>query len=419
MAARSSKRKPARLAPLSEEGKAWLDEIIYQAFDSDDERTFLENKMNEIERLPDNNDLPIIKACIQSLWRFFEGVRLLGTESNEEAARFFQRCTNEFERYNIEYLKQLSNALWTEASALEEIRKNNLTQALTMLEEVKKTLKDAGGFGRKYELMIDSLEPDILFLHGQQAASRFDYEQGEIYLNKASQAAEQIATKYYEEDERSFNSIQGIGLFYKALSGYFVTIDQFRRFEFDRVSSIKDLLSLAERAKATLEKGDTECVKIQNLILLTDGLSYVLVAIRELANMMQKVLNSTSKADVKKFEHIKQQVSKARQSASKIGQDGVLFMRSCESLYSLVNNLERLAVKPNKKDFGIYSGLISAGLFFPLLFFISWANANYTNGIDPSMIIFASVILALIGGFGLGARKFAGLLSPFQSKTDQ
>jgi hypothetical protein len=418
-ARRSSKRKAARLAPLSEDGKAQLDEIIDQAVDSDDERKFLESKMEEIERLPDNNDLQIIKACIQSLWRFFEGVRLLGIRSNEEAARLFQRCANEFERFNIKDFKDVSIALFKYASAIEEMRKNNLGQALTMAEEAKNYLKDVGGFGSDYEILIDLLEPEVLFLYGQQAVNRLNYVEGETYFNKACQAAEQVATKYYKDNKRYFNTFQGMGLFYKAFSSYLVAYDQFRRFEFDRVSSNKDLSSLAKRAKATLEKGKTEYDIVRIAILLSDTMSHMLDAIRELANMMQKVLNSTSKADVKKLKHIQKEVSIAKQSASKIGPAAVGLVTACDNLYSLVNNLERLAAKPNKKDFGIFSGLISAALFFPLFFVISWANANYKIGIDPLMIIYPSIILALIGGFGLGAAKFASLLSPFQSKTDQ
>jgi len=113
------------------------------------------------------------------------------------------------------------------------------------------------------------------------------------------------------------------------------------------------------------------------------------------------------------LEPLKKKIRKASDLFSKAGDEAVVYVRMCDQLYNSVNNLERIS-KPNKKDFGIFSGLVSCALFLPLFLIISWANWFFKIGLEARTIITSSIVLALIGAFGFGALKFKSLIFPIR-----
>ncbi len=89
--------------------------------------------------------------------------------------------------------------------------------------------------------------------------------------------------------------------------------------------------------------------------------------------------------------------SAAIELVNKIGQDALSVVRICKNLESIIYNLVRLA-KPNKKYFGIFSGLISTALILPLFYVISSISANFAIRLETPMIIYPSIVLALNRG---------------------
>ena len=120
---------------------------------------------------------------------------------------------------------------------------------------------------------------------------------------------------------------------------------------------------------------------------------------------MQKIFQSTFKSNPENLSLLKQKIQTAKDSASKAGPNALLFVRICDQLRVKIDNFEKLS-KPKKKDFGKFSGLIAAALFLPLFLIMSWANTAFEINAESASIIYTSLVLSLIGGFGYGALKY-------------
>jgi hypothetical protein len=127
---------------------------------------------------------------------------------------------------------------------------------------------------------------------------------------------------------------------------------------------------------------------------------------------MQKIFQSTFKSNPHNLSLLKQKIQTANDLAAKSGPDALSLIRHCDQLRVQIDNFEKIS-KPKRKDFGKFSGLITAALFLPIFLIASWANTTFEVDTESNNIIYISAILSLIGGFGYGALKFIEILQPF------
>jgi hypothetical protein len=390
---------------------ALAQDILDEVFDSEvsDSLTLI---VRHIERLGTDDRDSDFELFLQSLWHCFEGLRLIREEGNFDLAADAQAsAVAGFERLEIREMTSLSRTLLTHTQAVIEIRRLNVAHAQRLLDEAEKNLRAAGRFEQKYRPLIDHMKPDALFVGAIQALQLADFDSAKSLIARAAESSEEIAGKYYEVGTQSHFAFLGLARFYMAIFSYFQANRDLTRLELDRLVSEPDISANARDAVSLLSQSDLGIVVLRTSRDQSKALVELLEVSREVARHLRLCLTSSFKHDAKGFQELRAKVRKAADDVSKSGPQALPFLRTCEDLVARINNLERLA-RPKKRDFGIFSGLISCALFVPLLLAVAWANGAFGIGLEPGMMFSMIAVLALIGGFGFGALRFKGMLFP-------
>jgi hypothetical protein len=394
---------------ISSAEEALIVQTIDKVFNSD-----VDEALPIIEQLIQDADsaLVTLQSVLHATWNYFQAIRLVRTEANfVDAFDLLRLAADGFDKAGYRKLSDLSTGMERYVAAVVEVQKMNVSRALELLVSVKEYLRAAGKFGSQFEPMIDHFEPETFFLAGAQAVQNLDFATAQPLIERASQATEKVARDYYQENSLPFNSLCGMSHFYRASYAYYQAWNDLNQFEYDKLSAEENLAQDAAEAQRLLEKGDTENVSFRNALHLSIAFVNLMEVIREFARIMQKVLGSTFKPDMQALIILKQKIGIASDEASEAGPQAVTLVRFCDQLSNQVKNLERLA-KPNKKDFGAFSGLVASALFLPMFLVVSWANHALAIGLSASALITSCLVLALIGGFGFGALRFKSLIFP-------
>lgn len=399
------KNAPAALTPAN---LALAHQIIDQVFavELDDALPTLEKQFSEL----DDAQRAALEPLMQALWNHFKAVEMLRGADFAPASDGFHEAAKTFGALGFDNLRDLAVGMGAYAAAVVMLRQLNVGQALEYFARVKSYLESAGKFSTRFQVLIDHMEPDALVVAGVQALMRLDTANGKILLDKAAQASEKLAQKYYANDRKMTDTFNGLAQFYRA---YYVLIQAWNdltQFAFDKFSTDSDLSELAKSAGALLNNGDQNNQNVKNTLLLSRGIEAMLNAVQQLGELMQKVFGATFKVDLKVLNGIRKNVVTAQSYFSQAGPDAVTMVRYCDYLSRQVNNLERLA-RPNKKDFGVFSGVISCALFLPIFLLVSWGKSHFGVELQGANLLWTCVGLALIGGFGFGALKFKSFFS--------
>ncbi len=407
-----------QLPVLTSEEYALVVKTIDSVFEADFDKALplVEHLINTLNPQTTGTAFKTLQSVLKTIWNYFKAINLVRTEGNFiEAYNLFHSSAEGFNVFGFKEFRDLSIGMMTYASAVIELRKSNIGQALEYLTNVKKYLKSEGKYSNKYNFFIDHIEPEMLFVSGIKALNDLDYATAKTLIDRASQVAEQVAHNYYQEGKPMYYTFKGYSLLYKAIYTFCRAENEFNQFEYDKLAARQDLANEAIQAKELLDKGDIENVMVKNSIHIANAIANLLQVIGELSSIMQRVFRSTFKPDIPAIARLKQKIDIAENSFSKAGYELVPLIRHCGQLYSQVNNLQWLA-KPNKKDFGALSGLVSCSLFLPLFLVVTWANSTFGIKLKGSTIIEACISMALIGGFGFGALKFKSLFFSSRNK---
>ena len=414
--AAASQDKPVE----SPRGKDLLIKTSEQVFNAEEDKelALIEDKIKALDAGALGNDFEPQKIVLESLWNFFDAMGLMKSRGDYMNARKKLECAVQgFNRIGQTELRDLSIGIGIYAEAVTEVQNQNIGRALNLCREAKEYLDAAGEFSSKFRPLVDCLEPDTLFLAGFSALTSSDFAGGQAYIEQASRTAKEVGVKYFKEGDSLYWTFQGYAHFYRACYILLVTLHEFNQLEYDKLAAEQDLICDAMKAQELLGKGETGNVQVENAIHFSNTIVQLVEVTHELAKIMQKVLSSTFKGDPGTFRVIKQKVELARKSASEAGIQGTAFIRFCNDVSDRVKNLERIA-KPNKKDFGKFSGLVTCGIFLPLFLIVSFVNFKFSMNLGQQTLVIMSLVPALIGGFGYGAIKFKGILFSSANKEN-
>jgi len=413
-----SREESERLTPLPPEEKTLIEQTIDSVFEADIDEALplLESRMQALDPQAAGTATEIFQIILQSMWNFFQAMTRIRTQANfVEARDLFESAEDGFSQVGHDELRDLSIGLGVYAEAVVNLQEGNIGQALELLTEVKDYLRNAGKFSRKFEPLIDHMEPENLFLAGSRALQNLDFASAKPLIEKAAQTAEELAHTYYAEGVPLYYTYQGLACLYKAFYTFFEACNELHQFEYDKLATRQDLVHNAMQAQELLNKGDTSNVVFRNASHISRAIAHLLEVINQLAQIMRRIFSATFKPDLRTLMLLKQKIRIANNSAAEAGPQAATFLRLCDQLSNQINNLEKLA-KPDKKDFGAFSGLVSSAIFLPMFLIITWTSSTFGVGLKASTIIYSCLTLSLIAGFGVGALKFKSLIMP--SRTD-
>lgn len=356
-----------------------------------------------------------IKLALESAWHYAHALTgvMTGGLDFAHAVELYNQAANGFNELGIVNLRDLSIGMAYYSQAVVDLRQSNVTLAIERFREVEGYLENAGKFSSKFKPLIDHMKPEMLFASSIPALQQLDFATAQTLTEEASKAAEYTANTYYSEEDPQKLMFNGSAHFYRAFYLIFKSHSDLQQFEYDRIAQDVELIESGRKAREALMAAKTFSEPVRALAEISETLVPLAEVIHSLAKLMKRVFESTFTPDLGELRELRRKLRRASESAAKAGPHAVALVRFCENIANQIKNLERL-LRPTKKDFGIYSGLIAAGIFVFLLVATSWANSAFQLGLGANKIITTITALALIAGFGFGAVKFKSLFLPKQ-----
>lgn len=373
--------------------------------------------VRHLEALKSNREPSEFKLFLQSFWRHLEGVRVIREESDfDQAVELEDSAAAGFQQLGFDELESVSRAMSAYATAIVEVRRFNFNRGLELFAAIEEFLRHAGRFAAKFQPFIDHMKPEAMFLGFQSALLAADTGTARILATRASEMSKTVAEKYYGVGTPGHFTYLGLASFYGAYFSYHQS--QINLSNLDLTTLVtEDISSGAKEAEQLLAQADLANAQIQAVHHLSKALVQLLEVTNGIATRMHLCFKAAFKPDLKGFMDLRAKTRKAIEHASKAGPQALPLVRSCDGLLARIQNLENLA-RPKKVDFGIYSGLISAALFVPLLVIAAWASHAFEFNLDGQTLFLTIAGLALIGGFGFGALRFKNLLFSIPSRAD-
>jgi hypothetical protein len=350
-----------------------------------------------------------IQVVLESAGRYFQAlIKITREASFGEARDLLQQAAAGFSSTGFEELRDISIGIGAYAAAVVEAQILNTARALELMGQVKVYLSQAGKFGAKFQPLVDSFEPEHLYLAAIPHLLQLNFDAAAPLIEKASAAAERFAATYCEDGDSLYFLYRGMAHHYRATYRLIKSSSDFNQLNYAALTSQKDLASEAILAQEFLAKTDPNNEVLRGVRYLSLTVLNLQGSLITLAGLMQKVFRSTFKSGAPALQEAKNKAQAAAEAAAKAGQAAEVMVRLCNQTLNQISNLENYA-KPTKKDFGVLSGLVSCALFLPLFLLVSWANRLFQVGVGGKTVIACCMVLALIGGFGYGARRFRGL----------
>ncbi|UJS20745.1 MAG: hypothetical protein L3J18_17955 [Candidatus Brocadia sp.] len=411
--------KPGEISVVSKSAQALIDDALNAAFDTDPDtlQTFAEEKLQELDHVKATEDRDALKAALQSVWYFAQAVNVAFRGGDfVVAVDLLDRAASGFDQLGQTHARDISVGLGAYAQSVLDVRAMNITRAFDRLQAVEVYLNKAGTFSSKYKPLVDHMKPEMLLIASLLALQQLDLATGRTLIEEASKAANNVADVYYTEGRPERLAFRGYAHLYRAFYDFFRSISDSNQFEYDRiVANAAEVNANARSASDLLRQveGMSEPVRIASV--LATGVSQFLEAIPELARIMKKVFDSSFTTALPGLSTLRNKIHLAGETLAKAGPQATAMVRFTEQVANQVRNLERLA-RPTKKDFGVYSGLVTTAAFAALFLLTSWANAIFGLNLSSVRLITTCAVIGLIAGFGFGALRFRSLLFPAGQK---
>ena len=358
------------------------------------------------------------RQFFQALWKFQKAIKLVIEEKDFiEAQSQFKDAKVGFDLIEQNEFFECAIGLEYYMMALIEVQNQNLSKGLELLDLIKTHFKKAGEFGSKYDALMLGMNMDIFSTAGVRAVQNLELDSAKGFFESASQAAEKMALEHKEKDSLEYFSALGFHHYYKALYEFYWAFVKLNEFDYDSIFQESNLTMHAEKAIEFLNLGDKSSKINLDILHISQGIVEILGVIVALSKRIECILSSTIKLDLEATDNLKKKVRLGSELILRAGPTMVPLVKMCNDLTVRLDNLERLS-KPNKKDFGIYSGLISVACFAFLLILVAWVNDQFSLNLEFEYLYGIPVVLGLIGGFGFGALKFKSLL-PWINKNEE
>lgn len=284
-------------------------------------------------------------------------------------------------------------------------QRGNIQAATETMAQAEQLLQQAGGLGRRYQPLLDHLKPEALFLTAIYFLQRQDYDNARVWVEQASAAAAELSGKY-PKDSAEGVLFGGLSTLYRMIYDFAVALRDLNICRYDQLISAAP--TFRQRASATIEaldKAKTSGTSVPpNLMPVARGIRDTLEALPTIAEVMLSVFQSTFTPDIPQLVTAKKSIQAAMNSFAEGGELAVPMLKQIQQLSQKIDNVQ-LLVKPTGKSIIVFGGIITALLFVPILFGVSWTYDRFHWGAPPLQVAGLALLAAAIAGFGASALK--------------
>lgn len=282
---------------------------------------------------------------VTGFWNYFQAFNEFTKSGNiPKAVELISVAHQWFSDFGWEDMIKVSKGLFLYFEGIEAFRNQNIGVGVKKLDEARSFMNEANRFSGHYKSFIDHLAPENNFAIAMQALMQLDYQNADIYSNKAYESSVKVARQYYEYDSEGYHSFMGLGHYYRAYYLLLNQINQFNQFNFDSMIFDKgEALAEAEKSIEHLSKGNlTDNVNIAASFYFSKASALLAEVTSDLANLMERLMTRKDDIEIKDFPAMKYTVSQASKIVAKAGPNSLIFIRFCQQIEKQVYSLERL-----------------------------------------------------------------------------
>jgi hypothetical protein len=329
------------------------------------------------------------------------GLQCLGMGDVQGAFQHFMTSAHAFMTIEEKDGFVVNSALAKYLEGVIEAQKGNIHGAEAFMSEAEDLLKQAGGLARQYQHLLDHLKPDTLFITGAWFLQRQDYETGRAWIEQAAGASTRLADTYYEKDSPGKALFDGMSSYYRMIYDLAVSIRDLNICRYDiLVGRAQEFRQRASGVVGALEKAAAAGIPLApNVLPTARGISDTLDVIPIIAGVMTSVFQSTFRPDIPQLVAAKKGIQAAMNSFAAAGEMAVPMLRQIQQLSQKIDNVQ-LLVKPTGKHIVVLGGIITALLFVPILFGVSWTYDQFHWGAPPLQVVGLALLAAAIAGYG-------------------
>jgi len=338
----------AQQSPVPMDEIALAERIIDEVFEVDIESRLplIGQYIRQMDADPQYASMVVLRAALESLGSLFLGLDQLRSFGNfAQAHEFLHAASNGLNQIGLTDLGHVASATCTYVEAVINAQQLNLGQAVELFDAAKAQLREASKYGQQFEVLIDHMEPDALFLALLGALTQQDFEKAKILSARTFKSAENVAERYYDETEPEYYSFKGIAYCYRSYYTFARSLYDFNQFKYGAFASRPDLASDAVRAQELFERSDLRNVLMQRGLVLSKCIAESMDLLVELAAYLDSIFSAASGAkvyDAVLLDKLKRKAHKATDLASEVGPENVAFVRAIEILGHQLNNLDNL-----------------------------------------------------------------------------
>jgi len=331
--------KDGSSSALSVKGSVLADQLIESAFSEstpDLSLARLQRQLDELASYQPGEAKPLIEKLIDSMGHFFLGVKAMQAQNFSVVGDHFRAAAHGFDETHQMELRDAAAGLAIYGTAIAELQASNIGRALELFKQVRDYLNRAGKFGQTFKQLVDQMQPENLFIQAMQMmVTTRDFAGAKTLIEQAAQAATKVADDYYEPGTPLHYMFLGAAHYYKAFYMVIRTFTDLNQFKYDSVAAEIDLKRDAVQASEYLSKADTNNQIVGSLFHVSQGHIELLELFPEFASLMQKVLNSSFKAEPGAYSPFRQRVRRANEHYAQAGPSAAILDSLKEPLQQL------------------------------------------------------------------------------------
>ncbi len=360
-----------------------------------------------------------VKLTLQSAWFLGTAFEEVATaQINAETIKKFEKAVHGFKQIELLYPADLGIGMLLYAKGLLDIREGNIPLAIQTFQEAEEHLDNAGKFSQDFKPILDAIRPMTIFVSSYSALKEQNFSKAKAIIGEASNAAEKYSSKYCEENTDPYFIFKAMPHLFRSLLNFHISNNALSLYEYDKILNDVDLFNDCQKASDLLSS-----VKVFNegtdlLVGLSEILSNFVPVIRTQASIMKKIFCSNITKDLSELSEQYMKLRKIGDISAKTGPTGEPFIMTSENMITQLKNIERLT-RPKKRDFGVFSGLLTTLVFSGLFLVTLCANSFWKLGVNPERLAGICVGLALIAGFGYGALRFRSMFFPTKLPAEE
>ncbi len=286
---------------------------------------------------------------LETIGNLFLGFERLKSINAEEAFQLFSTASANLERLGITELFQVASAFSVYAEAIVNLQQLNLGKTQELFSTAKVRLRQASRYGKRFEIIIDQMEPEALLIAMLEAVNQLDFQKAKVFSIQSFKAAERVAFDYYTEKDPEFHVFRGMGYLHRALYTFSQSFYDFNLFKYSDLAGRADLADDALKAVECYTRSGLNDAVVRHNHTIATAIAASLKVLSRLAEYMDGIFFAPpgkKAANTAILKELKLSAQRAADLAYEGGARSIPLARSVEILKHQIESLDSILNRP-------------------------------------------------------------------------